>query len=146
NVYSETLQEQNDITEKIASLIKNGTKPSEIAILTRKNDSLENYARLLGQKNIPYKLSKQKNALDVPAFIITYFYLKILSNAFLEQDKLFALLSNEPFKIKDDDLANLLILSRKTNDNWYKILADNLDTVFSKGEEIKKFLDIYSQL
>ena len=146
NVYSETLQEQNDITEKIASLIKNGTKPSEIAILTRKNDSLENYARLLGQKNIPYKLSKQKNALDVPAFIITYFYLKILSNAFLEQDKLFALLSNEPFKIKDDDLANLLILSRKTNDNWYKILADNLDTVFSKSEEIKKFLDIYSQL
>lgn len=146
NVYTETLQEQNDIIEKIESLIKNGAKLSEIAIITRKNDSLENFARLLKQKNIPYQLSKQKNAFDVPSFIICYFYLKILSNVYLEQDKLFALLSNGPFKIKDETIANLLILTRKSNDNWYKIITDNINTTFKDDNKIKDFINTYNEL
>ena len=67
NIYSEYIQENNEIIEEIEELIKCGNKLSEIAILSRKHDQLENFARLLKQKNIPYALSKQKNAFEISA-------------------------------------------------------------------------------
>lgn len=146
NIFDEIIQENNSIVSEIENLIKNGTDPKEISILTRKNDKLENFQRLLKQKNIPCAISKQKNAFEIPSFILIYSYLKILNNVFIEQDKLFSLLTSPPFKISDEDLAKLLILHRKTNNNWYAILKDNLEKEFQDSIEIKNFLRIYDKL
>lgn len=140
NIFNETVQENNFITEEIKKLIDEGIKPSEIAILARKNDRLENFGRLLKQKNIPCALQKQKNAFDIPSFIQIYFYLKILANSYLEQDKLFGLLSREPFKISDKTLAEILIQSRKTDKSFFEII-ENIDDI-----KLADFYKTYKEL
>ncbi len=141
NIYSELVQENNKIIEEIERLINEGVKLSEIAILSRKNDQLENFARLLKQKNIPFVLSKQKNGFEVPSFIQVYFYLKILINSFLEQEKIFGLLSREPFKIKDETIAKILEIKRKSEKSLMEIIKD-----YEDDEDIKKFYSTYSIL
>ena len=146
NVFQETIQEDNFIIEEIEKLIQKGTKLEEIAIITRKNDKLEEYARLLKQKNIPYILSRAKNALFIPSFITFFSYLKILENVYLEQDKLFALLTNAPFKFDDEIIAELLYKQRKTDKNWYEILKDEDNEKFKNSIEVQNFLKTYNEL
>ena len=124
DIYADNIQEDNNIVRNIENLIKDGVKPSEIAIITRKNKPLKNFARLLKQKNIPYTLQKQTNAFDVSSFIQIYFYLKLLVNSYLEQDKLFGLLSFAPFKIEDKTLARILTESRKEEKPWIDIIKE----------------------
>ncbi len=143
NIYSETIQENNEIIQKIQNLISKGTKMSEIAIILRKNDQLENYARLLKQNNIPYAIQKQKNAFDVPSFIQIYFYLKILANSYIEQDKLFALISYKPFYVSDYTLSSFLKLARKYNNPWFNIIEDNIE---GDLKELKDFYSTYISL
>ena len=146
NVFQETIQEDNFITEEIEQLIQKGVKLSEIAIICKRNDKLEEYGRLLKQKNIPFILSKSKDALLIPSFIIFYSYLKIIENVYLEQDKLFALLANAPFKFDDEIIANLLVQQRKTNKNWFEILKDENNETFKKSTKVQSFLKTYNDL
>ena len=141
NIYTEIVQENNKITAEIENLIKGGVKPSEISILTRKNDQLENFARLLKQKSIPYSIQKQKNGFDVPAFIQFYFYLKLLVNSYLEQDKLFALLTSSPFKIEDKIIADILKTTRKEEKNFIEII-ENISNSTPLNNFYKTFKDL----
>lgn len=143
NIFPETVMEENFIVDSVQKLIKSGVKPSEIAIIARKNDYLENFARLLKQKSIPYTLQKQKNAFDIPSFIQAYFYLKLLVNSYLEQDKIFALLSGVPFKIEDNILAEILIKFKKENKNIIEIIenihsSSLLENFYNNYIELKK--------
>lgn len=146
NVFQETVQEDNFIIEEIEKLIKKGEKLSEISIICKKNDKLEEYGRLLKQKNIPFVLSRAKNALLIPSFIIFYSYLKILENIYIEQDKLFALLTNEPFKFSDEIIAKILYKQRTTNKNWHEILQDENNEEFKNSVNVQEFLKIYNEL
>ena len=146
NVFQETVQEDNFIIEEIEKLIKKGEKLSEISIICKKNDKLEEYGRLLKQKNIPFVLSRAKNALLIPSFIIFYSYLKILENIYIEQDKLFALLTNEPFKFSDEIIAKILYKQRTTNKNWHEILQDENNEEFKNSVNVQEFLKTYNEL
>ena len=92
--YAQTMQENNKIIEKIENLINKGVSPKEIAILTKRNDLLIPFAKILKAKNIPYQLNRQKSVFEIPSFIISYFYLKCLDNTYIGADKLFGLLVN----------------------------------------------------
>ncbi len=114
--------------------------------MSRKNDALENFSRLFKQKGIPCLLSRQKSAYDVPSFIQAYFYLKILVNSYLENEKLFGLFTSEVFKVKDSTVAKFLFISRKTGKCWFEILKDNVDTEFSDDIGIQNFYKTYVNL
>ncbi len=141
NIFSQMFQEDNKIIEQIETLLKEGEKPYEIAILEKKNDRLENFARLLKQKNIPFVLQRQKNAFDVSSFIQLYFYMKLLCNSFLEQDKIFGLLSFPPLKIQDKTIANILFHSRKQEKSWIEIIKEIKD-----DEQLNDFYKTYEEL
>ncbi len=144
--YANTLQENNDIINKIEALINSGIKPNEIAILCKRNDTLISFAKILKAKNIPYQLNRQKSVFEIPAFIISYFYLKCIDNTFAGADKLFGLLTNEPFLISETDYYELLKLNRLNGKNFFLNIEENLDTVFKNSDKIQKFYSIFISL
>ncbi len=137
--YAQTMQENNKIIEKIENLINKGVSPKEIAILTKRNDLLIPFAKILKAKNIPYQLNRQKSVFEIPSFIISYFYLKCLDNTYIGADKLFGLLVNEPFLIDEKDYFELLKLNRLKGKNFFENIEENLDTVFKNSKKIKEF-------
>ncbi len=155
--YAQTIQENNKIVDEIENLINKGIEPKEIAILSKRNDFLIPFAKILRAKNIPYQLNRQKSVFEIPAFIITYFYLKCLDNTYKGADKLFGLLVNEPFLIDEKDYYELLkqsrlnVLNAKNSDtrpeikdrNFFNIIEENLDTTFKNSPKIHKFYEIF---
>ncbi len=165
--YAQILQEINDIVEKIETLINKGIEPKEIAILSKRNDLLVPFAKILKVKNIPYQLNRQKSVFEIPSFIILYFYLKCLDNTYTGADKLFGLLVNEPFLISEKDYFELLKLSRigspkkagneqdtadKINEQsaennkkrtFFDIIKENLDTTFKDSKKIQDFYSTF---
>ncbi len=150
--YSNTLQENNDIVDKIENLIKKGIEPKEIAILSKRNDLLIPFAKILKAKNIPYQLNRQKSVFEIPAFIISYFYLKCLDNTYTGADKLFGLLVNEPFLIDERDYFELLRLNRTGNldadkkRTFFDNIKENLETVFKDSKKIHDFYSTFIEL
>lgn len=144
--YAQTMQENNKIIEKIENLINKGVSPKEIAILTKRNDLLIPFAKILKAKNIPYQLNRQKSVFEIPSFIISYFYLKCLDNTYIGADKLFGLLVNEPFLIDEKDYFELLKLNRLKGKNFFENIEENLDTVFKNSKKIKEFYSTFINL
>ena len=144
--YAQTMQENNKIIEKIENLINKGVSPKEIAILTKRNDLLIPFAKILKAKNIPYQLNRQKSVFEIPSFIISYFYLKCLDNTYIGADKLFGLLVNEPFLIDEKDYFELLKLNRFKGKNFFENIEENLDTVFKNSKKIKEFYSTFINL
>jgi len=154
--FAQTIQENNKIVEEIENLIKKGIDPKEIAILTKRNDLLIPFAKILKAKNIPYQLNRQKSVFEIPSFIVTYFYLKCLDNTYKGADKLFGLLVNEPFLIDEKDYFELLKQSRLNvsnkerpeikDRNFFNIIEENLDTIFKNSKKIRNFYETFINL
>jgi len=155
--YSQTMQENNDIVDKIEILINKGVEPKEIAILSKRNDLLIPFAKILKAKNIPYQLNRQKSVFEIPSFIISYFYLKCLDNTYTGADKLFGLLVNEPFLIDEKDYFELLRLSRtgakplkegvkENKRTFFDVIKENLDTTFKDSKKIQEFYSTFIEL
>ncbi len=154
--YAQTIQENNKIVDEIENLINKGVEPKEIAVLAKRNDFLIPFAKILKAKNIPYQLNRQKSVFEIPAFIITYFYLKCLDNTYKGADKLFGLLVNEPFLIDEKDYFELLKQSRMNvskaekpgikEKNFFNIIEENLDTLFKDSKKIKNFYETFTNL
>jgi len=138
--YEEKIQENNAIVSKIESLAKE-TKLSEIAVLCRQHGEINEIAKLLEAKNIPFITAKAKSVFEIPAFILTYFYLKAIESPNSSSDKLFGLLTSEPFSISDKDYVELLVLHRKNNRSFFEN-AKNIEN----SEELQKFLKIFESL
>ena len=154
--YGQTIQENNKIADEIENLINKGIEPKEIAILSKRNDFLIPFAKILKAKNIPYQLNRQKSVFEIPAFITTYFYLKCLDNTYKGADKLFGLLVNEPFLIDEKDYYELLKQSRLNvskkekleikDRNFFNIIEENLDTIFKDSKGIQEFYSTFISL
>ena len=143
SLYANTIQENNKIIDKIESLIKEGVEPKEIAILSKRNDLLIPFSKILRAKNIPFQLNRQKSVFEIPSFIISYFYLKCLDNSYTGADKLFGLLVNEPFLIEEKDYYELLKLNRLNGKNFFKNIEENLDTIFKNSKKIRDFYETF---
>ena len=135
--FAELRQENNFIIKSIENLIKSDECPvndenkkdlSKIAILSRENSELANFASLLEAKNIPYQLKENKSIFDIKASLVVYFYLKALMNYVYNGDKLFGLLLAEPFCFDNTDYSFLLEQNRITNKDLITNIKANLDT------------------
>lgn len=56
--------EVSAVVERVSALIKEGTEPSEIAILVRKNRDIDAFARTLRANTIPFISSRDQDALE----------------------------------------------------------------------------------
>ncbi len=170
-IYRDTLQEKVHITEEIKNLINSPDCPidkntgeknlSEIAILARTNDELEEYAKLLEASNIPCETKKGKNVFDIQSFTIMFLYMQFLCNSLRYGDSLFKILLSKPFNINENDYE-ILYQTRNTSKSMidnirkfkeagytYKITKNNKEEktlCFTSPEKIDKFISVYDEL
>lgn len=154
--FADIKQENNYIADTIEQIIqsdkcpvnKNGAKDlSQIAILTRENNELNNFAKLLEAKNIQYQIKTSKSIFDIQSSLLTYFYLQTLQNNQLFADKLFGLLLCEPFEFDLTDYNFLLEENRKNHENFITNIENNIETHNWKDKEkVQKFLSDYNYL
>lgn len=149
NIYDELAEENNDIVQQIKGIISredfNG-QLSDIAVLGRKNDQIEELSRLLEASGIPFQKKIQKNIFDVPSTLLLYSYLKILSNKKYSIDSQFQILMSEPFKIDEEDYNYILSQNRPLKRDFISIIEENKDYEWKNPLKINNFLNTYNKL
>ena len=58
--------ESHYVSRKIKELIDNGTNPEDIAVISRKHDSLENLVPYLKGANVPIRYQREQNVFLEP--------------------------------------------------------------------------------
>lgn len=154
--FADIRQENNFIVNSIENLINSNECPlndekqkdlSKIALLSRENAELSNFASLLEAKNIPYQLKENKNIFDIKASLVVYFYLKSLMNNVYNSDKLFGLLLAEPFCFDNADYSYLLEQNRITNKDLITNIKSNLNThKWVNAMRVRLFIQTFDEL
>lgn len=151
--YVDTLQEYNEIVSEIENLINSSDCPiknnekalSQIAVLTRTNAELAEFAKLLKQRNIPFELKDGKNIFEIKSVLILFKYMQALANPQLYFGNIFELLICPPFSINPQDFMKL-----KEQKSYFKTpfeIFENFDAdKFIEKEKIKKFIDDFKYL
>ncbi len=170
-IYRDTLEERIDVVEQIKELISSSYCPvdkktgdknlSEIAILAKTNDELEEYSKLLQAANIPYETKNGKNVFDIQSFVIMFLYMQFLCNSTKYSDAFFKMILSKPFNINEKDYdilyrtrntaASFVDNMRKYKDKGYtfKITKKNGEEkiiTFAEPDKIDKFLKVYDEL
>ncbi len=154
--FSDIKQENNFIIKSIEDLIKSENCPkndegkndlSKIAILSRENAELSNFALLLESRNIPFQLKENKSIFEIKASLVVYFYLKALMNYVYNSDKLFGLLLSEPFCFDNADYSFLLEQNRITNKDLITNIKANLNEHnWVNPIRVRNFIQIFDEL
>ncbi len=149
HTFSDIKQENNFIIKEIENIINSENCPkkagekdlSRIAILTRDNIELSDFAKLLESKNILYQVKSNKSIFDIRASIIIYFYLQTLENYKMYSDKLFALLISEPFNFDLEDYNFLIEQNRLNHQDLITNINENLKNHNWKDrQKVEKFI------
>ncbi len=144
--FADLKQENNFIIEEIKKLSKTVPDLSEIAILTRENGELLNFAELLTAKNIPFQIKSSKSIFALKPSLLIYFYLKALENHELWADKLFGLLISKPFDFELADYNFLLEQNRLNHLDFIANLHLNPDHDWVNKEKVQNFLTTFETL
>lgn len=102
--FASELEEITFLAEDIAGKIASWIPPQDIAVITKKNASLELVAKTLLQKNIPVSVSKEESLFELDEMRLLVNILKLLGNldgAYRDEDNelLFEVLSHPAFDI-----------------------------------------------
>ncbi|NRH20755.1 ATP-dependent helicase [Candidatus Gracilibacteria bacterium] len=144
--FKNELEELSWIIEDIETQIQSGVQPNEIAVITKKNKTLELIAKGLLEKNIGVNLSKNESIFDDEIIILIINILKLLNSLDgnyreEEAERIVTILSHSCFDINRLTLWNIsktIYHSRKdTTRSWIETLANHED---SKLKNIANFL------
>ncbi len=139
-------QEYQDIVDEIENIINSANSPldlSQIAILAKTHDELQNFAQLLKNKNIPFEVKDGKSIFQSKSSLVLYYYFQILVNPELYCDKFLKLLLLPPFNLNPKDYQKLYE-QKSTNKTFIDSMREIQD--FIEKEKIEKFLKIYDEL
>lgn len=134
--FKNELEEFSWIIDDISEKIKNGTNPNEIAVITKKNKTLEILAKWLLEKGIWVNLSKNESIFDNDLIILIINILKLLSSlewSYQDEDKelLISILSHPCFRVHRLTLwevSKIIYHARKeTTRSWIETLASHED-------------------
>ena len=152
--YADKMQEYTEIIDEIEALVNSSNCPvdddgnkklSEIAILTRSNAELDEFAEMLKARNIPFELKEGKNIFKISAVNIIYFYMQLLVNPEFNSFRVFQLLLAQPFGINPKDYAKLYDELSK-----HKTFIDAIRAIpreeFLEPEKIEKFISTFDYL
>ena len=154
--FSDIKQENNFIISDIKKQINSDDFPlndnrekdlSKVAVLTRDNDELTTFAKLLEAENIQYQVKVNKNIFDIRSSILVYFYLQTLENYVMYADKMFALLLAKPFEFNPVDYNFLLERNRYNHKDLITNITENLKTHnWENPDKVKNFIDTFNYL
>lgn len=116
-VYENRLHELADVAQQIENLIKNGTNPSDIAVLYARHRQSVNLLSLFEKKGIPYQTKRPVNALELPVMqhfrnLLSYLHEEI-TLPFSGDHRLFQLLHAAFFGLEANDLASIALALRR---------------------------------
>lgn len=149
--FKNELEEISWIIDDIASKTTSGIHPNEIAVITKKNKTLELIAKWLLEKNISVNLSKDESIFDNEIIILILNILKLLDTlegSYREENAelLVSIISHSCFAINRLILWNIsktIYHARKdTTKSWIETLANHED---EKIRNIGNFLKELSQ-
>ncbi len=144
--FADLKQENNFIIEEIEKLSKTLPDLSQIAVLTRENSELMEFAELLMAKNIQFQIKSSKSIFALKPSILIYFYLKALENHELDADKLFGLLVSRPLDFELADYNFLLEQNRLNHRDFIYNLRQNRDHHWVDKEKVQRFLSVFEDL
>jgi len=115
---SDDYSEVHHVCSRIEECVKKDQiPPGEIAVLFRKNSEAQVYARILESRKIPYRLSKQTNALSEPIIEslihILSFFERESRNPFSADDLLSDILHQPYVPVQSMDLARVFWMLRE---------------------------------
>ena len=155
--FADNKQENNFIIDNIEQIIKSDKLPlnkdnkkdlSKIAILTRENSELSNFASLLEARNIQYQIKESKSIFDIKSSLVIYFYLKALINHQYYSDKLFGLLLAEPFTFENEDYSYLLMQNRLNHNDLITNIKNSVEKNYEwkNPYKVKLFIQTFDAL
>jgi len=151
--FGDPSQENNFIAEEIEKLIvslsvnEEGEKDlSQIAILTKQNREIENFAELLKAKNIPFQIKSGKSIFELKPSILIYFYIKTLENHELYADKLFGILLAKPFDFELEDYNFLFEQNRLTHRDLLSNIRENISREWKNPDKVNNFFTTFEEL
>ena len=123
-------------------------KLSEIAILTRKNKELKDFADYLKANKVPVEMTGGKNIFEITPVNLLISYMQALTNPERYKDKLLSFMLAQPFHINPKDYEG--IWKVRTH---YSTLVDCIegylkdpDQKIEKEEELREFVKTYREL
>ena len=144
--FADIKQENNFIVESIEQLKNTVADLSQIAILTRENGELLDFAELLMAKNIPFQVKSSKSIFSIKSSILLYFYIKMLENHELFADKIFGLLISKPFDFELADYNFLLEQNRLNHLTFLENIKLNTDHEWANKEKVQEFIKTFDEL
>jgi DNA helicase-2/ATP-dependent DNA helicase PcrA len=142
--YPTRLHETADIAFQIENLLKNGTSPSEIAVLYSKHRQANRLLALLQKKGIPFQTKKPVNILDLPEIQQFRELLKYLheesGKPFSGEHRLFRLLHAAWFGLEPLDLAKIALACRSGRNEEEENLYEKVGTRTEKGRRWREVL------
>jgi DNA helicase II / ATP-dependent DNA helicase PcrA len=152
--FKNELEEISWIIDDIASQIESGIPANTIAIITKKNKTLELIAKGLLEKNIPVSLSKDESIFDTESIQIVVNILKIIDSlnwTYREENAelIVSVISHPCFDINRLTLWNIakeIYHARKENTrSWIEVLASQSDPRIKNLANFLKELSLRSQ-
>ena len=144
--FADIKQENNFIVESIEQLKNTVADLSQIAILTRENGELLDFAELLMAKNIPFQVKSSKSIFSIKSSILLYFYIKMLENHELFADKIFGLLISKPFDFELADYNFLLEQNRLNHLTFLENIKLNINHEWANKEKVQEFIKTFDEL
>jgi len=116
------------ISEEVAGLIKSGTAPEQIAIISPRHRYLERLMPYLGEKAVPVAYERRENILDAPIIVelssMAELVVALAENSQEEADRLFAqVLGYDFWGIEPQLLIDVSLECYKKNRHWLDILS-----------------------
>ncbi len=140
------------ISREIKRLIDLGTKPSDIAVIGRKHEFLENLVPFMKGAEVPIKYDREQNVLEEPhikelIIMSRYVYSLINQDGIIDESLLPQILSFGFWEIPRIDLFRLSADARvKRYDDGFKFLNLSLESESQKIKYVANFLVEVSQM
>lgn len=132
------------ISQKVSSLLKEGVKENEIAIIARNHYQLEDLAKILEEKKIKINYDRKNNVLEEKIVLEIITLLKFIDSLYSKQnskDHLLPEILSFPFwNINSTDIWKISSKAYKNRNFWLD------EMLASENEEIKKIANFFIKI
>ncbi len=141
-------EEAEAIAEIIERRIKEGVKPSEIAILVRRNQDADPYLKALSARGIPYRFSGSRGLYSKPEIKAIISFIKSITDP-MDNIAHLHLSTSEVYGLSGEDAGICLHFAKKRNVPLRKIfknIADGKGQISISEEGIEIIKKVYTDL
>ena len=142
--FTEKDSERNYIVQEIIKLKEKGVKLSEIAILTRTNNELKEYATYLKANGINTEITGGKNIFEINSVNCLITYLQFLLNPEKYSDKMLSFMLLNPYHINPKDYKTLCDF-QSHHDTLINNIKNSIPNALEK-DKLEDFINTYEYL